>query len=143
MIAIHRKLFTVHKEPAFRTAAAQGKRLGFPGRQARMRSVFIPIQMVQLREGVQPNAVNSAFRQAVRNRGQELHDTGHAEYAHFHQEGRYGALQIREYTPVREVAGLQSTADKSMAEQLAQILLGLLFIFQADGRKGTVDNSVG
>ena len=108
-----------------------------------MRSVFIPIKVVQLREGVQPYAVNSTFRQAVRNRGQEFYDTGHAEYAHFHKEGRYGALQIREYTPVREMAGLQGTADKSMAEKLAQILLGFLFILQADSCKGTVDNAVG
>ncbi len=74
---------------------------------------------------------------------QEFHRAGFAEDAHFYQERRDSARQIREYASIGEVAGLQRAADETVVEQLAKVLHGFFHILQADGRKGTVDDAMG
>ena len=143
MVAVLGQILAIHQDAAAFPAVAKRQGLGLIGGDEGPDALIVPVHMVQLGEGIQPDAFDGAVHQVVGHRRQEFHRAGLAEDAHLHQERRDGARQIREHAPIGEVAGLQRAADEAVVEQLAQVLLGFFHILQADGREGTVDDAMG
>ena len=116
MVAVLGQLLAIHQDAAAFPAVAERQGLGLTGGDGGTDALLVPVHVIQLGEGVQPDAVNGAVHQVVRHQRHEFHRAGLAEDAHLHQERRDGARQVREHAPVGEVAGLQRAADEAVVE---------------------------